>query len=65
MMGMTCTVCFKQTGQEPDFSGLGVEAITELCKNWRCDDCLDDLDREAVERGEHPPTQTLPSQVRP
>jgi hypothetical protein len=57
MSGMTCTNCFRQTGMEPDFSGLNADAITDLCKNWRCVDCLDELDREAVERGEHPPTQ--------
>jgi hypothetical protein len=58
---MTCTRCFCDTGAEPDFSDLlvkdgGALAVAELCKHWKCDDCLNDLDREAIDRGEAPPS---------
>jgi hypothetical protein len=48
MAGMTCTQCFKQTDTEPKFDGFPIEVVTEMCKNWLCDTCLDDLEREII-----------------
>lgn len=62
MNGMICTVCFRQTNIDPDLSGLPAIAVIDLCKHWRCDDCLDELDREAMDRGEHPPTRPIPEE---
>ena len=49
MSTMTCTQCYRDTGVEwqPDRK-LSVEAIVALCRNWRCDDCLDDDERTAL-----------------
>jgi hypothetical protein len=60
-MGMTCTICFCDTHEEPDFSNLvGIEdrgsTIAKLCVEWKCADCLNDLDRAAIEQGHAPPS---------
>ena len=62
MGSMICTHCFKDTGIEPDFHSIAVSpgdgpAIADLCEHWLCDDCLDDLDAEAVAQGLPPPTR--------
>lgn len=52
MAGMICTNCHRQTGVELECETLSVEAIIVLCENWRCNDCLDDLERELEEQKE-------------
>ena len=46
MAGMTCTQCFKQTDVEPDLSAFPVKLKIEMCENWLCDACLEDLECE-------------------
>lgn len=48
MAGMTCTQCFCETGTEPDLSSFPVKVRIEMCENWLCDTCLNDLEREII-----------------
>lgn len=62
MIGMICTNCYTPTGVEPDFAGLGVEAITALCNNWLCTECLDERDHnQAQSTGAQPEGRSLPN----
>lgn len=57
MSGMTCTRCFAPTYSDPDTRGLNADAIIALCSAWLCDDCLNEIDEEAIDEGRHPPSR--------
>lgn len=43
---MICTNCHKEDGREQDLKDVPVWVIEALCKNWLCDDCLDQFEQE-------------------
>lgn len=44
---MICTRCHCDTHCEPpDTTRMSVEVVRALCEGWRCDDCLDEIERE-------------------
>jgi hypothetical protein len=38
--GFFCTDCGKET-DAPDLHGMDVKSVTEMCRSWLCNDCLD------------------------
>ncbi len=50
MSGMTCTRCFGPA-LDLDTTGYPAAVIIDLCQNWLCPSCLDDVEREQAEEG--------------
>ena len=59
-MSMTCTECFCPAGDLGDTSEMAVSVIIALCENWRCTQCLDDLEYELANPQTNDPLREEP-----
>lgn len=44
--GLLCTKCHKDTGCNPDLTGMSYVSAVELVTNWMCVDCLDEAEAD-------------------
>lgn len=62
-MGMICTRCYQKTPYEVDaeiLRKLPHKVIIDLCENWRCNDCLEEVEADTAKTENRPQSTTQP-----